>query len=274
MDAVKVSVSILNIGVVSAALISAAGCRPQPSVGADSTARALRRAAREKRAGITQLPTTIVGTGNSFKIADNQGRPILEAKVEKVDGKVQMGKGLDGPVKFLKADCRLFKEGVRQLDLQAPEAVWDGVNLVAEKTAHAVTPDGNTIIDSQKATWTAASGNLDLETAKVQRLKGGKLEFTADGPKALVANQVVTMPAGGTGRNAAGQVMRADHVRWHTKTENVEARGNVVVTDAGTRASGQRLVANTQLKRGRLSGGARIQMGGGPALARGKRKRG
>ena len=52
----------------------------------------------------------------------------------------------------------------------------------------------------------------------------------------------------------------ANYMRWHMGTGKLEAQGNVVVRDTGTQVYGQRLVSDTRLRRGRLTGGTRIHM--------------
>jgi len=244
------------IGLGVAAL--AAGCGKRLAPPANMTAVIKKQI--EKEAEKAKAPVTVQATGNSFTIDDAQGRRLLEAKVHKLDGTVDLEKGLQVPIKLQQAKCRLFRGGKPQMDLESPTAIWDGKQLIADKSAHAVTSDKQTIIDSGKAVWTADTGHLALDNAKLQAKRQGKLDFTAEGPKALVAEQLVTMPAGGAGRNPEGQQLTADHVRWRMDTGKLEADGNVVILDAGTRITGERLKADTKLKKGRLTGGTRIQL--------------
>jgi lipopolysaccharide export system protein LptA len=205
----------------------------------------------------------ISGDKNKFVVNDTQGRPLLEAKVERVDGAMSPTTGLQGPVQMKQAKCLLYQGGKPQMNLDAPEATWDGKTLVASKTAHGVTSDGATVLDAQKAVWTADNGVLNLEQANVQSLERGKTTFTAEAPKAEVNGNLITMPAGGVGRNPGGQQLSANHVKWFRNTRKLEAEGNVVVTEPGTRITGHRLVADTRLKKGKFSGGTRVHASSG-----------
>lgn len=224
---------------------------------------------------------SLEATNNEFRADDAKGNRILEARVGKLHGGLDQ-RGVRGPARFESADCRLFEKGKLSLNLKTPEATWDGKHLTTDKTAHAVTPDGKTVMDAQKAVWTRATGHLDLTSAKLQSMKAGKVDFSAEGPRAEVLNHVVTMPAGGKARNAEGQQLEADHIRWFMDTGKLEARGHVVLSQDGTVITGQRLTADTKLKRGHLRGAARVKLtrlstpaGTKQALvqdARGKRK--
>jgi hypothetical protein len=228
-------------------------------------------------------------SGNDFSVDDEQGRKLIEAAVENVDGKV-VGGGLDGPVKLNKAKCKLYREGKLEFTLDTPQATWDGKKLISEKPLRAVTAKGDKVIDAEKGAWTASNNQLDLERAKLQSMAGKKVEMTAEAPKAVVLNKIATMAQGGIGRNPDGDQMTASQCKWHFEpqriegtgsviltntdggrlttnslkwtipTGKVEADGNVVLTDEGTRVTGQRLRADTKLKRGRLSGATRVVM--------------
>ncbi len=200
----------------------------------------------------------VSATGNKFTIDDRQGRRLIEAQVEKVDGTFQPGKGQQGVVKFAQAKCRLFQQGKPQMDMQAPFATWDGERLVADRTAHAVTSDGQTVVDAQHAVWTSDTGALDLRQAKVQGLKQGKLDFTAEGRVARVLGPTVTVPSGGKAWNPLGQQVEADRIVWQRETGKLDANGHVVLTDGETVITGRRLLADTRLKRGRITGGAKV----------------
>jgi lipopolysaccharide export system protein LptA len=201
----------------------------------------------------------VSGDKNTFVVSDTDGRPLIEAKVDRIDGAMRPDQGIQGPVQMRKAKCRLYQKGKPQMDLVAPEATWDGKQLVAGKTAHGTTTDGGMVLDAQKAVWTADNGILMLDGANVQSLEKGKTTFTADAPKAEVNGNIITMPAGGIGRNPEGQRLKADHVRWFRDTRKLQAEGHVVVSEPGTQVTGHRLVADTRLKKGKFSGGARIQ---------------
>jgi hypothetical protein len=213
------------------------------------------------KAGKEQATSTLKVTGerNSFTVDDEKGRKLLEAKVEHVEGAMRPDKGIEGPVRMKQVKARLYQEGKPQLDLVAPEATWDGVKLLAEKTAHGTTPDGETVIDAQKAVWTAGNGALDLDAARLTSLEKGKTTFTAEAAKARVLGDVITMPAGATGTSAEGKRLKANHVRWFRESGKLEANGNVVVSDQSTEVSGQRLSADTRLNKGRFSGNTRVR---------------
>lgn len=201
---------------------------------------------------------TVSATGNKFTVDDQRGHHIIEAQVEKVDGAFQPGKGQQGLVKLNRVKCRLYQQGKPQMDMQAPFATWDGEQLVADRTAHAVTVDGQTIVDAQHAVWTSDTGALDLRQAKVQGMKQGKLDFTAEGRVARVVGPTVTVPSGGRAWNPLGQQVEADRIVWQRETGKLDANGNVVLTDEDTVITGRRLLADTRLKRGRITGGAKV----------------
>jgi hypothetical protein len=222
------------------------------------------------KAGRKQAASTVEvsGEGNSFMVDDEKGRRLIEAKVERVDGAMRPDQGMQGPVLMKKLKCRLFQDGKPQLDLVAPEATWDGKELRAEKTAHGTTPDGTTVIDAQKAIWTAKGGGLALDGAKLKALKKGQETFVADAPKATVIGDLITMPAGAEGRNPEGKRLQANHVRWHRESGRLEANGNVLVADKDTEVTGQRLQADTKLQKGRFSGNTRVRAKAGKIKAR------
>lgn len=249
---------MLGLLLVSGAL---AGCGKKDDSAAESAGGGGRRRKRG-RAGApsVQSTLTIEAEGNQFRADDSAGKRVLEAKVVNMKGSVNPDTGVRGPVRFKTADCKLFQKGLLQLNLQTPEATWDGELLVSEKPTHATTPDGKTVMDAKAATWTQHNGGLQMKTAKVQSLENGKTAFTVEGPQAEALNDVVTLPAGGVCRSAEGQTLTANRIRWWTKTKKVEATGNVVLTDAGTVIRGQHLLANTLLKRGRLTGRAQVKL--------------
>jgi len=242
------------------------GCKGGGGITPGSIASAVKdqvRKSTEKRKGEKEAPPLDVSTrDNSFSVDDKDGKRLIEAQVRNVDARITPGKGLDGPVRMKQAKCRLFKAGKPQMELESAEAIWDGKKLYTEKSAHAVSSDKLTVMDAGKAVWTADTGHLSLEAATVKQMKNGKVDFTADAATAQVVEKVVTMPAGATGRNQEGQQLTAQHVKWRLESGKLEANGNVVIidTNANTRITGQRLAADTRLKKGRLSGGARIHL--------------
>ena len=264
MDPREVPFRRLTAGAALLALtaVTVSGCGRKP--GPSPVSKEIQEKLREGKEKVAAAPLTVRSDGSSFAIDDDKGRRLLDAKVGSMEGTVVPGTGIQGPVKLLKVKSRLYQEGKPQIDLQAPEAVWDGKQLIATKTAHAVTADKKMIIDSQKATWTAATGELELETAKLQGMKNGKLDFTAEGAKAHVKDRLVTIPAGAKARNPEGKQLTANSVRWNMDTSRLEANGSVAVTDGETTVSGQRLVADTKLGKGRMSGGTRVVMSKAP----------
>lgn len=250
---------------VPAALLLVSGCggKGKESGSGPDLARELKREVQKKakEAGKKYIPPTfkISANENKFNIDDEKGKPIIQADVVKVEGAFTPGKGAEGPVKLTTIKCRLYQQGKPQMDFQAPFATWDGKQLVADRTAHAVTSDGETIVDAQRAVWTASTGHLDLTQAKVQGMKQGKMDFTAEGRVAHVRGSVVNVPSGGQARNSQGQQMRADRIVWQRQSGKVEATGHVTLTDADTVITGQKLLADTRLKKGRITGGARIR---------------
>lgn len=246
------------------ALLLVAGCggKDKGAAGPD-LARELKRQVQKKAKaeGEKYVPPTfkLSANDNKFNIDDEKGTPIIQADVAKVEGAFTPGKGPEGPVKLTTVKCRLYQQGKPQMDFQAPFATWDGKQLVADRTAHAVTADGKTVVDAQRAVWTASTGHLDLQQAKVQGMKQGKLDFTAEGRVAHVRGPVVNLPSGGRGQNSEGQRLQADRVVWQRETGKLEANGHVTLTDVDTVITGQKLLADTRLKRGKMTGGARIR---------------
>jgi len=205
----------------------------------------------------SSAPLVVQSKDSNFSVADPQGVRIMDAQVGRMEGEVQAQSGLQGPIKMHKAKCLLYEKGQPSINLVSDEAVWDGKQLTTSSPAHGVTADKDTIIDAARAVWTSENAHLNLEQATLQQMRQGKPDFTAQGPKALVVQRVVTMDSGGKARNPAGQQLTADHMRWHMQTGQVQAHGNVVVTDEDTRVAGQHLDADTKLKRGRMTGATR-----------------
>jgi hypothetical protein len=197
--------------------------------------------------------------GTTFSLDDPNGLPILKASAEKFQGLVRGSAGLQGPVTLQQARCQLFEKGKPSMTFESPEAVWDGEHLSSEKTARAVMSDGNTRIESQKAVWTAATGALAVDGAELQGFRRGKVEFTATAPHADIVQGTATMPRGALGRNAAGQQLKGDVMRWQLRSGKLEADGHVVLTDTGIEVTGDRLRADTRLKKGRLTGSSRYR---------------
>ena len=267
--------------------VGLAGCTRKP-VKEGSLRDRLRDKLDDKVKDETKL--TVAMSGNQFTVDDDKGNRLLEADVKKVDGQVTPGKGIEGTVKMLESKCRLFKDGKLEMTMDSPEATWDGVRLISEKSVHAVTAAKDKIIDAKRSVWTARENILELEQAKLQSMAGKKLEMTAETPRATVKDKVATMTQGVVGRTPDGDQMKSDQARWFftprrmegmggvvltnaqgsrlsantmkwmLETGKVEADGNVTLTEEGTTVTGQRLRADIKLKRGRLSGRPRVVM--------------
>jgi len=267
VDAYQVSVYRLTLGAaVCAAGALLGGCGGGKGAKAPNVSKIAQREAKAMQRDVSSI--TAEASNNDFAVDDAEGRPILKAKTAKVDGSFKPGQGLQGPMRLREVKALLYQKGKPQMNLEAPEATWDGKLLATDKPSHAVTVDGKTVIDAQKAVWTAQTGHLQLQTAKLQSMKEGKVDFTADAPKAMVEKQVATMPTGAVARNPLGQELSANHMRWNMATGKLEARGNVVVRTEGTQVYGERLSSDTKLKRGRLSGGTRVRMQKSPVVAK------
>ena len=231
---------------------------------------------KEKDSGSTVV---VRGDQNHFTVNDEEGKPLLDAHTEGINGAVHSGAGLDGPVTMKNVKALLYQKGEPSMDIDTPEAIWDGNQLTTDKSAHGVTRDKKTIVDGQKVVWTAKGGKMDLHQAKVQSLKDGKVNFSAEGPHAIVLDQVTTMDSGAHGYNPDGQQLTSDHLRWFMKTNQLEADGNVVVIDPGTRISGDKLRGDTKLQKGRFTGRTRVvtnsvgKKGGPQVAARGGKRR-
>lgn len=279
--------SITGLSLALILALGSAGCGRKP--GKDASLRdRIEKKLGDKVKDETKL--TVAMTGNQFTVDDDKGNRLLEADVKKVDGQLTPGKGIEGAVKMLESKCRLFKNGKLEMTLDSPEATWDGVKLISEKSVHAVTAAKDKVIDAKRSVWTAKDNVLELEQAKLQSLAGKKLELTAEAPKAVVKDKIATMSQGVTGRTPDGDQMKATEMRWHftprrmegaggvtltnpqgsrltsntmkwmLDTGKVEADGNVTLTEEGTTVTGQRLRADIKLKRGRLSGRPRVVM--------------
>ncbi len=265
MDASEVSVRPLRptlLILVAAGVCLISGCGGRAPNAARKTAK------REKvfdpkkfREGGT---TEVTAINNQFEVKDLMGKPLIMSKVFRVTAAMGSAKGMQGPVKMEKTRSRLFQKGQAQMDLDSPEAQWDGKLLISDRPVHGVMADKSTVMDGNKAKWTAATGHLWLADAKVQAIREGKIDFTAEGPQAHVEKQIVTMDSGAVARKPDGQTLTAQHVRWNLKTGELEANGNVVVSRPGTRITAERLKGNTQLNKGRVSGRVRVQLDKAP----------
>jgi lipopolysaccharide export system protein LptA len=216
---------------------------------------ARRAAARAEAEGAS---ITVQAVGNQLRVDDERGRPLLLASVELVDGNLTPAGAFGRPVQLKRVKALLHQDGRPQISLEAPVATWDGKQLRAAEKARGVTPDGKTVILADSAIWTASNGRLELTTATLEEVQNGKPAFTARAPAATVMDGVATMSQGAAGQSADGRQMRADRARWHLHSGRLEASGNVTITDAETVVTGSRLVSDTRLQRGKLSGGGRL----------------
>lgn len=243
-----------------AATLLGSGCRPpyQGTPGVNQV-EASKDPDDKQKSKKSENAININSSANSFSVDDTKGRPLLVAKVDRTEGKYVPGKGVDGPVRFFNAKCKLYQRGVFQMDFDSPECTWDGKLLSTDKTGHGVTADKGTIIDAKKAVWHSDTGHLSLETTQLKRLKNKKdLEFTGKAPKAEVQDDLVTMPAGGEGWNPEGQHLSGNVIRWNLKNSKLEADGNATVTTSDMTLSGDHLRANTKLEKGVFTGNTKL----------------
>ncbi len=161
----------------------------------------------------------------------------------------------DQVLRMFEVTATLFKQGRPDVNLSAPEVYTRENQLVADKTAHAESPDRVARMDARIAVWTRTTAHLHLEQAVGQKWEGGKQTFDAEGSRAEYQNDVLTLPAGGRGRRLDnGSTVRADRVRWHRTSGKLEADGRVQLDTPEHRIVGARFVGNTTLENGRFSG--------------------
>jgi hypothetical protein len=211
-------------------------------------------------------PMTVTGTGSAFTVDNKAGQRVIQAKLTNMQGTIKPGEGVQGAVQMKGVDAILFDKGKPSMNMTTPAATWVNKQLITDQTAHGVSADKKTVLDAQKAVWTSQGNVIDMEQSKVQGMKNGKLDFTAEGPKAHVADRWVTMNSGARTHNEEGQQMTADHLRWNLDSGKTLAEGNVVVTEEGTRISGPKLDADTKLRKGRFTGRTRVWMKSTKAL--------
>ncbi len=260
MDSREVSVQKLALFALAALwLVSASGCGRRTVGKSTSIGKALKREVMGHEKD-DPSPINVTGIGSSFTVDNKAGQRVLAAKLAGMEGTVQPGQGVQGAVQMRGVDALLYDKGQPSMTMTTPAATWVNKQLITDKTAHGVSADKKTVLDAQKAVWTSEGNLIDLEQAKVQGIKDGKPDFTAEGPKAHVADRWVTMNSGARTHNEEGQQMTADRMRWHLDIGKLEANGNVVVTEEGTRISGPHLNGNTKLRRGRFTGRTRVWM--------------
>ena len=86
--------------------------------------------------------------------------------------------------------------------------------------------------------------------------EAGKQTVAAEGPRADYQNDWLTLPATGMARRLDdGSSVRAEKVRWNRVTAQAMADGNVRLQTPDMWIAGQHFVGNTNLKKGRLTGG-------------------
>ena len=205
-------------------------------------------------------PMTVTGSNSAFTVDNKQGQRVLQAKLKGMEGSMVPGQGVQGAVKMKGVDALLYDKGKPSMNMTMPTATWLNKQLIAEQTAHGVSADKTTVLDAQKATWTSEGNIIDMEQSKVQGMKAGKVDFTAEGPQAHVQDRWVTMNSGARTHNESGQQMTADHMRWQLDTGQLLADGNVMVQEEGTRISGPKLNGNTKLRKGRFTGRTQVRM--------------
>ena len=232
-------------------LALAAGCGSRHSSKRGGLGKAVRKELGIGKAKDPGSTIVVQGNNNKFSVEDEDGLPLLEAQSATVEGQVVGGAGLDSPVHLKGVKALLYQHGKKSLTFESPEAVWDPNKntLSTDKSMHGVTqdnPDRPTIIDGQKTIWTAATkakkgqpktaekpARLELETAHLQQMNKGNLEFTAEGPHAVVVGSMTEMDRGAHGSNPDGQEITANHVLWNKDTHKLDAEGHVVVVDSG-----------------------------------------
>lgn len=239
---------------------AAAGCRPaakdDPRAEAERLARRSQKAAQPSP---DEAKLRFKTTGSDgFKVTSEDGKLVLFANLGSMEGTASPTAGLEGVVLMKKVKARLFEKGKPQLDLTTPEATWDGKQLVAKRDAHITTPDGTLVMDAATASWNAKTTQLDLRQAKLQRMNGKRLEFTAEGKQAAVLDRWVHIREGAKAYNPGGQRLTSQKLSWHLDRGSLTASGGVELLDDGTRVTGNNLVANTKLQRGRLTGNTRL----------------
>jgi len=163
----------------------------------------------------------------------------------------------------------VIKKGKPEWIVSGPQAVWVDDVLTADQTAHGQRPDGSVKVDAAKAVYHSKTEQLDMQQAKYQDIKAGRPTLLGEGPMVRVRGQMVYLPSGGRAWRADGSgSVRAAHVEWNRVTGKLTARGNVEMEDQRARATGQLLQANTEMKRGTLSGSPRVLLRKKPAAVR------
>lgn len=237
--------------------VSLAGC-VRPAVDASTG----RGTPGQKSAGQRKGPKPVshvdvtVESGH-FVVDAPDGTRLIEVSAEDMDTDVSQSGEIQGTVAMRQVNSVLYRAGKPQLVLTAPDATWDGEQLVAPTSSHGERVDGLAVLDGKRTVWTAKTRRLEMLTARAQQFKDGKLGFTANAPRMIMLGDVITMPDGAVGMNAEGMRMQARRATWNLKTGVLEASGDVRVTSPKMRLTGNRLRSNTRLRRLRMSGNAR-----------------
>jgi lipopolysaccharide export system protein LptA len=230
--------------------------------------------------GIEQSPVTLNGatctmyrsgkpelriTAPSAAWKDNRLVADQGAHVEMVDGTVKAdAKRAVWEKQVLRTfdtTATFYEKGQPKMKLRAPEVEMKDDLVVAPKTAHAETPDGATKLDAQRAVWNRTTAKLNLDNAVGQEFENGKQTVQAEGPKVEYANNWLVIPATGSARRLDdGSSVRADRIRWNRTTAQMEATGRVRLETPGLSAEGKRLVGNTNLKKGKMTGRPRMRL--------------
>jgi len=272
-----------SVATVALLVLLVGGCAPRrPGSAADL--------ARRERTAEPGPPVVVNLEGTKFTVKDLKGRPVLEADHARVSGGFSPA-GDVAPIRMEQGKATLYREGQPYLHLTAPEAVWADGRLRADRTIRLATPDGETVLDGATGEWNAESGEVVVTRGRSETRRRGRVELVAEGERIVYHDAVLTIPNGGrawqpddgnevraanarfdhrSGVLTAGggivftnrerTAVRAGAVEWFTRANRLRARGGVRMESPDAIASGDRLEANTALKRIRVIGSGRIQL--------------
>src|SRR5262249_48260887 len=137
----------------------------------------------------------------------------------------------------------MYQKGEKKVVITAPEAIQKDDQVIANKTAHAESPDGLMKLDGQTAVYNQTSGLLHMTDTHGQQYKNGKVYYTAEGPVADYQNDILTMPTGGLARRVDdGGTVRGDVVHWNHATGAVDATGHVRIDSPDMTATAVKFV--------------------------------
>lgn len=202
--------------------------------------------------------------GSSFEARDPEGRLVLSLQVASTQTALSAARGVEGAVTLERIDGILYREGEPSLWVKAPEAVWENGVLRAVKGVRSGSADGRLACEGARAEWTASTDLLRVQRARCdardQRVEMGSkparpsTTLRAEGPLALWHEGRLTMPEGFKARTTDGATLEARQLVWRPEVARVLATGDVTATRHGARIWGERLVADTQLRRIQVTG--------------------